>query len=221
MNIILLGPPGAGKGTQSKYLEDRFRLKQLSTGDMLRHAVSTGSLVGKVAKSYMEAGGLVPDGVVVGVISEAIEALPEDVAGFILDGFPRNVAQAEALDALLAKIGTNIDAVIVVDVPGDVLIKRISGRFTCANCGEVYNDFFRLPKTGGVCDRCGGTSFKRRSDDNVETVRERLAVYQEQTKPLIDYYRAKGRLHTIDGRLPIDDVKQSIDAILRGAPPSS
>ncbi|MGO9173104.1 MAG: adenylate kinase [Rhodomicrobium sp.] len=217
MNIILLGPPGAGKGTQSKYLEDHFRLKQLSTGDMLRHAVATGSPVGAVAKSYMEGGKLVPDEVVVGVISEAIDGLPKDVAGFILDGFPRTVQQAEVLDELLGRIGKNIDAVIVVDVADDVLVKRISGRFTCGNCGEVYNDFFRLPKAEGVCDRCGSTSFKRRSDDNPDTVRERLVIYHEQTKPLIDYYRAKGKLHVIDGESPIEDVKNRINDIVEGA----
>jgi adenylate kinase len=217
MNIILLGPPGAGKGTQSKYLEDHFQLKQLSTGDMLRHAVATGSPVGVVAKSYMEGGKLVPDDVVVGVISEAIEALPAGTAGFILDGFPRSLPQAEILDELLSRIRKNIDAVIVVDVNDEVLVKRISGRFTCGSCGEVFNDFFRLPKVEGVCDRCGGTSFKRRSDDNPDTVRERLVVYHEQTKPLIDYYKTKGRLHVIDGELPIDDVKERINQILGGA----
>jgi adenylate kinase len=217
MNIILLGPPGAGKGTQSKYLEDHFRLKQLSTGDMLRHAVATGSPVGVVAKSYMEGGKLVPDDVVVGVISEAIEALPGDTAGFILDGFPRSLPQAEILDQLLGGINKNIDAVIVVDVKDDVLVKRISGRFTCGSCGEVFNDFFRLPKTEGICDRCGAASFKRRSDDNPDTVRERLVVYHEQTKPLIDYYKAKGKLHVIEGELPIDDVKERINQILGGA----
>jgi adenylate kinase len=217
MNIILLGPPGAGKGTQSKYLEDHFHLKQLSTGDMLRHAVATGSPVGLVAKSYMEGGKLVPDDVVVGVISEAIEALPEETAGFILDGFPRSLPQAEILDRLLDRIGKTIDAVIVVDVKDDVLVKRISCRFTCGSCGEVFNDYFRLPKTEGVCDRCGSTDFKRRSDDNPGTVRERLVVYHEQTKPLVDYYKAKGKLHIIDGEAAIDDVKQRINGILGGA----
>jgi adenylate kinase len=217
MNIILLGPPGAGKGTQSKYLEDHYQLKQLSTGDMLRHAVATGSPVGVVAKSYMEGGKLVPDDVVVGVISEAIQALPQGTAGFILDGFPRSLAQAEILDELLGRINTNIDSVVVVDVKDDVLVKRISGRFTCGTCGEVFNDYFRLPKAEGVCDRCGGTSFKRRSDDNPDTVRERLVVYHEQTKPLVDYYKAKGKLHTIDGELAIEDVKERINKILGGA----
>lgn len=217
MNIVLLGPPGAGKGTQSKYIEDHFHLKQLSTGDMLRGAVAAGTPVGMLAKSYMEGGKLVPDEVVISVISEAIDALPKETAGFILDGFPRTVEQAEALDSLLIQLGKTIDAVIVVDVNDDELVKRISGRFTCAGCGEVYNDFFRLPKTGGVCDRCGSTSFKRRSDDNPDTVRERLAVYHRQTKPLIGYYKAKGKLHTIDGALPIEEVKQRINRILEGA----
>ncbi|MGO9545058.1 MAG: adenylate kinase [Rhodomicrobium sp.] len=217
MNIILLGPPGAGKGTQSKYLEDHFHLKQLSTGDMLRHAVTAGSPVGIVAKSYMEGGKLVPDEVVVGVISEAIDGLSKDVAGFILDGFPRTVQQAEVLDGLLSRLAKTIDAVIVVDVKDDVLVKRISGRFTCGGCGEVFNDFFRLPKAEGVCDRCGSTNFKRRSDDNAETVRERLVVYHQQTKPLVDYYRAKGKLHVIDGELAIEDVKHRINEILARA----
>jgi adenylate kinase len=216
MNIILLGPPGAGKGTQSKYLEDQFHLKQLSTGDMLRHAVAMGSPVGVVAKSYMEGGKLVPDDVVVGVISEAIDALPKEVAGFILDGFPRSLLQAQILDELLTRTGKTIDAVLVVDVKDDVLVRRISGRFTCATCGEVFNDFFRLPKAEGVCDRCGDTSFKRRSDDNPDTVRERLVVYHEQTKPLIDYYKAKGKLHLIDGELPIREVQQRINGLLGG-----
>jgi adenylate kinase len=220
MNIILLGPPGAGKGTQSKYLEDHFHLKQLSTGDMLRHAVAAGSPIGMIAKSYMEGGKLVPDDVVIGVISEAIDELPKDLAGFILDGFPRTVQQAEALDALLDRTEKGIRAVIVVDVSDDALVKRISGRFTCASCGEVYNDFFRLPKVEGVCDRCGSTNFKRRSDDNVETVRERLVVYHNQTKPLIDYYRAKGKLYVIDGELPIPDVQRRINEIVEGARPA-
>ncbi len=216
MNIILLGPPGAGKGTQSKYLEDRFHLKQLSSGDMLRHAVAIGSDVGLKAKAYMEAGKLVPDDVVLGVVFEAIGALPPDLPGFILDGFPRTVQQAAELDDLVARSNKTIGAVIVVDVSDDQLVKRISGRFTCASCGEVYNDFFRLPKAQGVCERCGSTAFKRRSDDNAETVRERLQVYHNQTKPLIDYYRGKGKLHHIDGELPIDEVNRRINKIVEG-----
>ena len=216
MNIILLGPPGAGKGTQSKYLEDRFQLKQLSSGDMLRHAVSVGTEVGLVAKPYMESGKLVPDEVVLGVVFETINHLPDSLPGFILDGFPRTVQQAAELDDLLAKSKKTIDAVIVVDVSDDLLVKRIAGRFTCGKCGEVYNDFFRLPKTEGSCDRCAGAEFKRRSDDKLETVRARLEVYHKQTKPLIDYYRGKGKLHVIDGELPIDEVNRGINAIVEG-----
>ncbi len=214
MNIILLGPPGAGKGTQSKYLEDRFHLKQLSSGDMLRHAITTGTEVGLIAKPYMESGKLVPDDVVLGVVFETIDALPESLPGFILDGFPRTVEQASELDDRLPSHNKTIDAVIVVDVNDDQLIKRIAGRFTCANCGESYNDYFRLPKTEGVCERCGSTEFKRRSDDNPETVRARLEVYHKQTKPLIDYYRGKGKLHVIDGELPIEEVTNRINGIM-------
>jgi adenylate kinase len=217
MNIILLGPPGAGKGTQSKYLEDHFGIKQLSSGDMLRHAVAVGSPVGTIAKPYMEGGKLVPDHVVVGVVFETIDELPADLPGFVLDGFPRTVQQAEELDARMESHNKHIHAVIVVDVSDDKLIKRIAGRFTCAACGESYNDFFRQTKAEGVCDRCGGTSFKRRSDDNEATVRERLVVYHQQTKPLIDYYRAKGKLHVIDGELPIDEVKHRVNGIVEGA----
>ena len=214
MNIILLGPPGAGKGTQSKYLEDRFKLKQLSSGDMLRHAVATGSEVGLIAKPYMESGKLVPDDVVIGVIVETIDALPDESPGFILDGFPRTAQQATELDDVLKSHNKSIDQVIVVDVSDDQLVKRIAGRFTCANCGESYNDFFRLPKTEGVCERCGGTAFKRRSDDNPETVRQRLKVYHKQTKPLVDYYQSKGKLSVIDGELPIAEVTRRINEIM-------
>jgi adenylate kinase len=221
MNVILLGPPGAGKGTQSKYLEDHFHLKQLSSGDMLRHAIAAGTEVGKLAKPYMESGQLVPDHVVVGVVFETIDALPSDLPGFILDGFPRTVQQAVELDELLTTDGKNIDAVIVIDVNDELLIKRIAGRFTCANCGESYNDFFRLPRVDAVCDRCGSTSFKRRADDRPETVRERLAVYHTQTKPLIDYYRSKGKLRVIDGELPIEQVTQEINQIVQDAHPNA
>ncbi len=216
MNVILLGPPGAGKGTQSKYLEDSFQLKQLSSGDMLRRAVAIGSEVGLVAKSYMDGGKLVPDDVVMGVVFETIDGLPPETPGVILDGFPRTIQQAEELDGVLKGHGKTIDAVIVVDVSDDQLVKRIAGRFTCLNCGEVYNDHFRQPKTAGVCDRCGGTAFKRRSDDNTETVRERLAVYHTETKPLIDYYRGKGKLHVVNGEAPIDEVNRRINEILEG-----
>jgi adenylate kinase len=217
MNVILLGPPGAGKGTQSKYLEDHFHLKQLSSGDMLRHAIAAGTEVGNIAKPFMDNGRLVPDDVVVGVVFETIDSLPRDLPGFILDGFPRTVQQARELDNLLESHGKNIDAVIVVDVSDELLTKRIAGRFTCTNCGESYNDFFRLPVVDGVCDRCGNTSFKRRADDKPETVRERLEVYHKQTKPLIDYYRSKGKLRVVDGELPIEEVTRHINQIVEGA----
>jgi adenylate kinase len=165
----------------------------------------------------MDDGKLVPDDVVVGVVFETIDALPKDLPGFVLDGFPRTVQQAEELDNRLESHGKNIDAVIVVDVSDDVLIKRIAGRFTCTQCGESYNDFFRRPKVEGVCDRCGNMTFKRRSDDNPDTVRERLAVYHKQTKPLIDYYRSRGKLRVIDGELPIEQVTKHINEIVEGA----
>jgi adenylate kinase len=215
MNIILLGPPGAGKGTQSKYLEDHFRFKQLSSGDMLRQAVVAESPVGTIAKPYMDLGKLVPDRVVVDVVFETIDALPEDLPGFVLDGFPRTLQQAEELDGLLEGHGKHIDAVIVVEVNDELLIKRITGRFTCAACGESYNDFFRKPKEDGICDRCGSTVFKRRSDDTAETIGRRLEVYHNQTKPLIDYYRAKGKLRVIDGEQPIEEVTHRIGEIVQ------
>ncbi len=218
MNIILLGPPGAGKGTQSKYLEDHFGIQHFSSGDMLRNAIAAGSPVGIIAKPYIESGKLVPDDVVVGVVFETLDGLPADHPGFALDGFPRTVQQAEDLDTLMAEHGKKVHAVIVVDVSDDVLVKRVAGRFSCAQCGESYNEFFRMPKKEGVCDRCLSKSFKRRSDDNAETVRKRLDVYHKQTSPLIDYYRAKGKLHVIDGELPIEEVVRRINEIVSVAP---
>ncbi len=220
MNVILLGPPGAGKGTQSKYIEDRYRLKQLSSGDMLRSAIARGTEVGKLAKPYMEQGQLVPDDVVVGVVLETLRDLPENFEGAILDGFPRTVQQAKELDSFLDERGESINFVIVIDVSDEALVKRIAGRFTCAACGESYNDFFRMPKAEGVCDRCAHTSFKRRADDKPETVKERLAVYHRDTKPLIDYYRSKGKLHILDGKLPIEEVTRNIDETI-GDPAST
>jgi adenylate kinase len=214
MNVILLGPPGAGKGTQSKLIEDRYHLKQLSSGDMLRRAVSERTEAGLRAKTYMDAGQLVPDEVVVDAVLDAIASLPPERPGIILDGFPRTVQQAQALDAFMQQRGEAIDWAIVIDVSDDRLVERIAGRFTCANCGEGYHDSFKRPRAGGVCDRCGGTKFKRRSDDDPEVVRQRLEVYHRDTKPLIDYYRAKGRLRVIDGELPIGEVTERIDEIL-------
>ncbi len=212
MNVILLGPPGAGKGTQAKMIEDHFGLKQLSSGDMLRSAVAAGTEVGKRAKAYMDDGKLVPDEVVVDIVFDTIDKL-DTTSGFILDGFPRTPRQAEALDAKLAASGRNIDWAILFDVDSEMLVKRIAGRYTCATCGEGYHDVFKRPAKEGVCDRCGGTEFKRRADDNEATVRKRLEVYSAETAPLIDYYRGKGKLRTIDGELPIEDVARAVRAV--------
>jgi len=212
MNVILLGPPGAGKGTQAKMIEDHFGLKQLSSGDMLRSAVAAGTEVGKRAKAYMDDGKLVPDEVVVDIVFDTIDKL-DATRGFILDGFPRTPRQAEALDAKLTASGRRIDWAILFDVDNELLVKRIAGRFTCATCGEGYHDVFKRPEKEGVCDRCGGTDFKRRADDNEATVRKRLEVYSAETAPLIDYYRGKGKLRTIDGELPIEDVARAVRAV--------
>ncbi|RME62710.1 MAG: adenylate kinase, partial [Alphaproteobacteria bacterium] len=209
MNTILLGPPGAGKGTQAKRLEDRYGLTQLSTGDMLRAAVKAGSTVGKKAKTAMDAGKLVSDDIVIDIIGERI-AEPDCARGFVLDGFPRSIAQARALDDMLAQKGRRLDLVIEMQVDEDALVERITGRFTCAKCGAGYHDRFKRPRREGVCDICGGTEFTRRADDNEETVRDRLRVYREYTAPLIDYYARKGILASIDGMAAIDQVAAQI-----------
>ena len=213
MNIILLGPPGAGKGTQAKRIEEAKGLIQLSTGDMLRAAVAAGTEVGKKAKEVMAAGGLVSDELVIGIISDRIDE--EDVqGGFILDGFPRTVAQAEALDVLLAEKSKNLDVVIEMQVEDDPLIKRITGRSTCGSCGEGYHDEFKKPAVEGKCDKCGANDFQRRADDNEETVRSRLVAYHDQTAPLVDYYGKTGKLKSIDGMVAIDDVTTAMLDIL-------
>ncbi len=209
MNIILIGPPGSGKGTQAKILEERHDMKQLSSGDMLRAAVSEGTEIGQKAKSFMEAGELVPDDLVVEIVTDQIEKLGDK--GFILDGFPRNVHQAEVLDQMLDKRDRNIDRVLVVEVSDDMLVERIAGRYTCAKCGEGYHDKFKQPETNGVCDKCGSTEFTRRPDDNPDTVRNRLDVYHEQTKPLIDYYRKQDKVRVIDGEQPIEEVTKALE----------
>ena len=213
MNLILLGPPGAGKGTQAKLIEDKFGLKQLSSGDMLRAAVSMQTPVGKKAKSYMDQGALVPDQIVVDVVFERLADF-EGATGFILDGFPRTTEQAAALDSWLSEHNSQIDDVIVVVVPDDHLIKRISGRFSCKNCGQVYNDYFKLPGKDGVCDACSHTEFKRRDDDNPETVKHRLKVYHDETAPLIDYYKAQAKVTTVDGNAPIEQVTEQINELV-------
>ncbi len=213
MIAILLGPPGAGKGTQAKRLEREHGLKQLSTGDMLRDAVARGTRVGKLARAAMEAGDLVSDDIVVQIIAERITE-PDCANGFLLDGFPRTVAQAEALDAMLEDIDRKLDAVVEIAVPEDILMKRITGRFSCAECGAVYNEYFRPPKVSGRCDVCGGTRFVRRKDDNPETVRQRLAAYRAQTEPVLPYYEKKGLLRRVDGEQPIGKVASDIDRAL-------
>ena len=209
MNIILLGPPGAGKGTQARILMDERGLIQLSTGDMLRVAVKAGTEVGKKAKAIMDAGKLVPDDIVIGVVSERLDQ-PDVRNGVIFDGFPRTVAQAEALDRLLAEKGMKLDAVVLMEADDEELVRRISGRFTCARCGEGYHDDYKRPSTEGVCDKCGSTEFVRRADDNAETVRARLEAYRAETAPLVDYYRRAGKLETVEGMAEIDEVSRSI-----------
>lgn len=215
MNLILLGPPGAGKGTQAKILEDKFGLKQLSTGDMLRAAVAAGTEYGKKAKEVMAAGGLVSDEIVVAIISERLDQ-PDVKKGFILDGFPRNTAQARALGTMLKAKGLKLDAVIEMKVDDAALVARISGRYTCAKCGKGYHDHFEKPRAAGVCDNCGGTEFTRRPDDNEATVKSRLEVYHQQTAPLVDFYRGEGNLKSVDGMAEISEVTRQIGKLLEG-----
>jgi adenylate kinase len=214
MNLILLGPPGAGKGTQAKRLQDSFGIVQLSTGDMLRAAVASGSEIGKQAKAIMEAGELVPDSVMIKLIRERNSRTDCD-NGFILDGFPRTRAQAEALDAMLSETGRKLDAVIEMVVDEPALVRRITGRYACAKCGAGYHDEFQRPKVAGVCDRCGGNEFSRRKDDNEATVRARLAAYHRETAPLLPYYQAKGALRKVDAMAEIDDVTREIETVLQ------
>jgi len=213
MNIILLGPPGAGKGTQAKRLEDRYGLVQLSTGDMLRALVASGVPLGLQAKEIMEAGQLMPDELMIQMISDRIDQ-PDCAKGFILDGFPRTVPQAEALDKMLGGKSMRLDHVIEMSVDDAALIERITGRYTCAKCGKGYHDRFEKPAVEGVCDVCGSTEFTRRADDNEETVRSRLAAYHKQTAPILPYYREQGVLKTVDGMADIDDVTRQIEKCL-------
>ncbi|MEL7173510.1 MAG: adenylate kinase [Pseudomonadota bacterium] len=213
MNIILLGPPGAGKGTQARRLVERRGMVQLSTGDMLRAAVKEGTEVGLQAKAVMEAGKLVSDEIVTGCVSERLDQ-PDCSGGVIFDGFPRTAAQAKSLDDLLASKDMVLDAVISMEVDDEALVERVSGRYTCGNCGEGYHDSFKQPKVEGVCDVCGHSDFKRRADDNAETVRERLKAYHADTAPLIDYYQGTGKLVTVDGMADIDAVTTAMEDAL-------
>lgn len=215
MNIILLGPPGAGKGTQASRLEKERGMVQLSTGDMLRAAVKAGTPVGLKAKAVMEAGELVSDAIVSGIIGERLD-MADTATGAIFDGYPRTTAQAASLDALLAERGRKLDYVIELVVDEEALVDRVTGRFTCAKCGEGYHDRYKLPKVEGVCDICGSTEFKRRPDDNAETVRTRMAEYRAKTAPILPFYEEKGLVRRVDGMAEIAEVGSQIDAILGG-----
>ena len=212
MNIILLGPPGAGKGTQAQRLEQTRGMVQLSTGDMLRQAVAAGTPVGLKAKAVMAAGELVSDAIVSALIGERLDQSAQ--SGAIFDGFPRTKHQAEALELLLADRGRSLDYVIELDVDEEALVDRITGRFSCANCGAGYHDTFKLPKVEGTCDVCGAHEFKRRPDDNEQTVRTRMAEYRAKTAPILPYYEERGLVRRVDGMASVDEVAAQIDAIL-------
>ncbi|MGX0903286.1 adenylate kinase [Roseovarius sp. MBR-79] len=214
VNLVLLGPPGAGKGTQARMLEDGFGLVQLSTGDLLRAAVAAGTEAGKKAKAVMEAGDLVSDEIVIAILRDRL-AEPDCARGVILDGFPRTTVQAAALDTLMAETGQSIGAAISLEVDDAAMVARIAGRYTCAKCGEGYHDTFKTPAVEGVCDKCGATEMTRRADDNAETVEQRLRAYHAQTAPLIDYYDAKGVLARVDAMAEIEAVSQALNVIVR------
>ena len=214
INIILLGPPGAGKGTQARTLVEERGLVQLSTGDMLREARTSGTEMGRVVAEVMDKGQLVTDEIVIGLIREKLDTV--DAPGFIFDGFPRTLPQADALSDLLAGMGRQIDAVIEMKVDDTALVDRISGRFTCGNCGEVYHDQTKPTAKPGVCDVCGSTDLKRRADDNADSLKTRLLEYYKKTSPLIGYYYAKKQLHRVDGMAEMDEVGRQVAAVMDG-----
>ncbi|MDT8902666.1 adenylate kinase [Anaeroselena agilis] len=215
MFILLMGPPGAGKGTQAALLVEKYSIPHISTGDMFRAAVKEGTPLGLEAKRYMDAGGLVPDSVTIGIVKERL-AKPDCQAGFILDGFPRTLEQAAALDKTLTELGIRLTRVVNITVPDDELVRRMTGRRICKGCGATYHVAFNPPAAADKCDKCGGEIFQR-ADDKEETVAKRLEVYQAQTQPLIGYYREKGLYTEIDGRQGIDEVLAAIETSLRGA----
>lgn len=212
MKLVLLGPPGAGKGTQAKQLIDKYEIPQISTGDILRQAVKDGTTLGKEAKAYMDKGELVPDDVIIGIVKERIQA-DDCQQGYIFDGFPRTVTQAEALDRMLKELSTQLDAVVSIDVPEEEVVKRLSGRRTCKSCGTLFHVIFNPPSKEGVCDACGGELFQR-DDDNEATIRQRLSVYTNQTAPLIDYYSQAGILKAVPGTGAPDEIFDGICNVL-------